>query len=464
MPISKVSKSDDKILLESEDGKKFAIPLKEPLDETFEKALNVLVSRGVVTKEEFPKLLEQMKSMVQPVVEEIVVEEEHVEEKQPAAPPTTPPPPELPEIPAGVNIEKLRTRYEEMKDILAIEQVLDLLSNEFSINTETVAKLLNIQFGTTSPPVSPPTPQQQPQPQPPQPKPVTVSPPPSQVPLTTFAVPQQVQVDVSEEINKLSKEQLEWVRKLSEIYNTDTKTFLQRCLKEKAQSPTPTTLYNILFGYALKHGFIKSSTETAIHVLLVNRDGVLLEFLTSPDNAKILQVDKCITVGDIGFVGRIVVASPPKKQSMFPDLPFYQKISEAVEVPSIPRSMQILARYITPLIELYHDLAKKKSGYAVVSARILDVNKPREDLWYIKVDDGTLSVSNVPTLMNRASIGPITPDLLNMWGIKEEEMDSALLKNRTILVYGNAVLIPPSETFSKESINIYPEFVYISPQ
>lgn len=292
----------------------------------------------------------------------------------------------------------------------------------------------------------------------------TTVPPTSPAPtLTSEAAPQiekTVEVPKVEEkalpdwMDGLSDEQRSWIKKIASINNMQEKEYIESLTKRAESSPLPTHPINVLYQDAWKHDLVTISREkrrfVVFAILTNNQDEPIgeLKFLV-PSSVQI-ELGSCYSIADQPYKGRCIALTPPISSKHYEgwNLPTYSKLEKIADIGSIPEPLGCYQPIY--LVEALNRAKKDIKGlHECVTGTVEEARNPREDLYYLEINDGTLDKSVV------VSVGPLFAD--NPWGITEKDIKES--KGKTILVYGFMIYEPPSKDWYRERLTINPAFI-----
>lgn len=255
-------------------------------------------------------------------------------------------------------------------------------------------------------------------------------------------------------VELLSDEQRTWIKKIAQINGMLEREYIESLTRRAEESQFPTHPINILFQDAWKHDLVQISREKRKLVVMAVPTGdpevpiKEVKFLV-PSSVNI-ELGECYSVEDAQIKGRCIALSPPVSASYYDGwgLPTYKRVEKIPDIESIPQPLECFEPVY--LIELLNRAKKELKGiHECFVATVEDFRNPREDLYYLEVNDGTLDKRVV------VSVGPLFSD--NPWGITEKDIKES--KGKTVLVYGFIIYEPPSKEWYREQLTVNPAFI-----
>jgi len=430
----------------TDDGKSFQVVKKDTgarskpktiegsLEELSKNIGKTLVAMGLLNKEQTDTFSEQFLSFLLEGPPKTPTEDFlFTEEPKPVPTVTTEKPVVLPEEPekpkTEVPSDQLVMRYQELSRAkVPHEYAIQTMANETGLLPQAIEQLLP-KVTPLSQQITPP------------------SPPPV---IHTGGV--TLSENVIQDLKSLPSAQREWIKKLAELYHTDEKTFVMKCVEEAEKSSTPMHWQNRLLQYSIQHQLFSMRKERCIHATFAHTDGVIEACL--PPEMK-LEIDKCYQIEETGKLGRLIARSiGTKPKELFPNVPYFKSVKEVGDIGTIYHSFDVMKSNIKKLSDIYERLKSEKEGITdVVCGTIVDARGPYTDnsIWYLTINDGSPLPYNWMVSVELPSDNP--------FGIDDAQI--RVSTGKTAFVYGFMKLIPPSESYSKDSIKIVPEFLVL---
>lgn len=342
--------------------------------------------------------------------------------------------------------QELRKQYSGLINTLGEEQanniILQQMSKELGIDLSEITKILP----TTT---EKPKPTEVPVVAETKPTPVV---PTEEIPTKPSALPE----DVREELTNLPKPQRLMLKRIAEHFNIDLESLVLKCVREAKKSVIPTHWLQRAYLMGRQVGIVSAAGESVLHAVFSTSDETF-DVIVNKKNDNQLAINKFykIDIPDLGTkVVRCIARSMyPQSREYFTDLKFIEEVQPVdVEIPSIPTASAILASGLMKLNDVYNALKQTdgNAGMVAVSGLVEDVREPRENLFYLTINDGTSP---------RARMFSVQLLAKNPFGITRKEIENS--EGKTVFVYGWAQLTPPSEKFSKDSVSIVPMYLAI---
>jgi len=272
------------------------------------------------------------------------------------------------------------------------------------------------------------------------------------------AIPKEKEVKPEVELpdwtDNLSDEQRKWISTLAKQNNMLEKEYINILTKRAREAVIPTHAINILYQDAWKHDLIRLSKEKKRFVVFAISTGdeknpiSELKFLV-PSSIDI-EIGQCYSIVGERYKGRCIALSPAISSKHYNgwELPTYDKIERISDMNIIPQPLECYQPAY--LVEVVGKAKNNIKGFhECISATVEDVRKPREDLYYLEVNDGTLDKSTV------VSVGPLFPE--NPWKISSKEIEES--KGKTALIYGFIIYEPPTKDWYRERLTVNPSFM-----
>ena len=262
------------------------------------------------------------------------------------------------------------------------------------------------------------------------------------------------EVELPDWTDRLSDEQRKWINTVSKLNNMTEKEYINSLTKRVDEEIVPTHPINILYQDAWRHDLVRLSKEKKCFVVFAVPTGIAdspieeLKFLV-PSSANI-ELGQCYSVVGEKYKGRCIALSPAISSKHYDgwELPTYEKLEKISDMNVIPQPLECYQPVY--LVEAVSRAKKNVKGFhECISATVEDVRKPREDLYYLEVNDGTLEKSTV------VSVGPLFPE--NPWKVLSKDIEES--KGKTILIYGFMIYEPPTKDWYRERLTVNPSFI-----
>jgi len=416
------------------------VEITEPIEEFSKRLVERIVEHGLLDTKDIQTKADEITTFIKSLIvkKKPAFEFEEFKPSVPVKPKTAVPiteyvPPEKPK-PVEVDTSKLVMRYQELnKASLSHDMIIDILIKENpQIKLETIKQLL---------------PEIKPKEMP--------SPAPKTVPIVTSEklpveeVP-ELPKEILDDYNAMSPSQKDWLGKLSQNYRVDMKTFILRCIKEAEQSKPPMLWLNRFYQYAITHNLVAVRGERCIHSIFAHSEGTF-EATINPEAD--LKIDQCYVIGETGQVVRCIARSiGTRRKGLFPNLPHYTELALASNVDTIPLSYEFVKENLRKLKVVYDKLLTEKELSAYAGGIVTDIGQSKKgNVYYLTINDG--SPLEYPWTFS------IELPVDNPFNITETKIKASL--HKPVTLYGFMKLVPASEAFSRDTVKIIPEWLWI---
>jgi len=253
-------------------------------------------------------------------------------------------------------------------------------------------------------------------------------------------------------VNDLNDEQRSWLKRIAEINHIDINDYVEDVTKRAESSFVHVHPIVILYNDALNHQLVMLRKEKVQMVVLAvptaDPEEIQEYRFVTPANRNI-KIGKCYEIRDVGKTGRCIAVSNPVSAAKYEGsgMPRHELVVEHADMVQIPAPHECFVPiYLSKALELAKD--NPLGIYEAICGMVIDFRNPRDDLYYLIVNDGTLDNPYI------TSVGPLTSD--NPWDISIEQIEQS--KGKNVLIFGY-IRYSPAEEGPWERLTINPSFL-----